>query len=216
MLEVEQLNFFSDYEKKEQPKLQVLASQEADLHDSEISYQDEFITESEEHTLLAAVDTSHWSQDLQRRVQHYGYRYDYSKKGISQEHNIGPLPSWVMPLATRLKKGGIFENLPDQLIVNEYKPGQGIAPHADRDCFGPVVAAVSLGSDCMMQIYPAEKKDARNIIVLRRSLMVYRGKGRTLYRHGIQPRKSDKQNGTKICRGRRVSLTFRTILFNQL
>ena len=34
----------------------------------------------------------------------------------------------------------------EQAIVNEYEPGQGIAPHIDRDCFGPVVATVSLGS----------------------------------------------------------------------
>ena len=34
----------------------------------------------------------------------------------------------------------------EQAIVNEYEPGQGIAPHVDRDCFGPVVATVSLGS----------------------------------------------------------------------
>jgi alkylated DNA repair dioxygenase AlkB len=39
----------------------------------------------------------------------------------------------------------------DQAIINEYQPGQGISPHVDCvPCFGPVVAAISLGSDCVM------------------------------------------------------------------
>ena len=41
--------------------------------------------------------------------------------------------------------------------------------------------------------------------------MIYRGKGRYQYTHGIPARKSDQQNGIKIPRARRLSLTFRTI-----
>ena len=34
----------------------------------------------------------------------------------------------------------------EQAIIKEYLSGQGVAPHIDRDCFGPAVATVSLGS----------------------------------------------------------------------
>ena len=44
-------------------------------------------------------------------------------------------------LASDEAEGGDLEE-----VVVEYEPGQGIAPHIDRDCFGPVVATVSLGS----------------------------------------------------------------------
>ncbi|MEO0410804.1 MAG: alpha-ketoglutarate-dependent dioxygenase AlkB [Pseudomonadota bacterium] len=35
--------------------------------------------------------------------------------------------------------------------MNEYTPGQGIAPHVDCvPCFGPFAASLSLGSSCEM------------------------------------------------------------------
>ena len=37
-----------------------------------------------------------------------------------------------------------FDRPAEQVIVNEYQPGQGIAHHADRGCFGPAVATLSL------------------------------------------------------------------------
>lgn len=39
----------------------------------------------------------------------------------------------------------------DQLIVNEYEPGQGINPHIDNiKLFKSDIASLSLGSDCIM------------------------------------------------------------------
>lgn len=194
-------------------RLYVPESQSKILRESEIAYRDDFISEAEETNLLKAINAEPWMGDLKRRVQHYGYRYDYSEKTISREDRIGDLPDWVKPLTDRLVSVGLFESRPDQLIVNEYKPGQGIAPHIDRNCFGPVVAAVSLGSDCIMKLYPpkADETEALDFIVLRKSLMAYRGKGRYHYRHGIPLRKTDTQDGVKIPRDTRVSLTFRTV-----
>ena len=188
-------------------------SQSAILRDSQIAYENDFVSEAEEQALLEAIDQESWMTDLRRRVQHYGYRYDYSSKWLSEEDRIGGLPQWSLFVADRLVEAGLFDIRPDQLIVNEYQPGQGIAPHIDKDCFGPVVAAISLGSDCMMKIYPPNLSDkqALDFVVLKRSMMAYRGIGRYKYKHGIPPRKSDEQGGVKIPRGRRVSLTFRTI-----
>ena len=43
------------------------------------------------------------------------------------------------------------EYLFDQLIVNEYQPGQGISPHIDNQTlFGDVVVSVSLSSNTIM------------------------------------------------------------------
>ena len=192
-------------------QLVVPASQAAVLQETEIGCWGDFVTEAEESSLLGAIDGAAWLGDLRRRVQHYGYRYDYTKRNITEDDKIGELPDWSLPIADRLVADGIFSSRPDQLIVNEYEPGQGIAPHIDRDCFGPVVAAVSLGSDCMLQIYPPNNQKPFDLVVLRRSMMAYRGVGRTKYMHGIAPRKTDEQNGKKIKRGRRVSLTFRTV-----
>lgn len=193
--------------------LYIPACQADILAASDILYEDDFLSPEEEAALLAAIDTEPWMDDLRRRVQHYGYRYDYSAKWLSDSDRIGDLPEWSLKIADRLIAEGLFNERPDQLIVNEYEPGQGIAPHIDKNCFGPVVAAVSLGSDCMMKIYPphTDDKEAHDFVVLRRSMMAYRGIGRHKYRHAIPPRKADMQDGVKIPRGRRISLTFRTV-----
>ena len=172
-----------------------------------------FITPEEETDLLAAIDGEMWKNDLQRRVQHYGYRYDYTERNINADNKLGSLPPWVEEINNRLMKQDLFISKPDQLIVNEYMPGQGIAPHTDRDCFGPVVASLSLGSDCMMRIRPhnEDKQDAFDIVLLRLSLVVLQGQSRDVWRHSIAPRQGDQQDGCKIPRQRRVSLTFRTI-----
>ncbi len=178
-------------------------------------YIEDFITPKEEDALLAEVDAANteWLYDLKRRVQHYGYCYDYAERNIKSEHWLGTLPPWVDKVVKRLMKRKIFESQPDQLIVNEYEPKQGIAPHTDRNCFGPTVASLSLGSDCMMTIRPDRKNKsaAFEIVLRRRSLVVFRGKSRDVWKHGIAPRIKDAQNGYKVLRDRRVSLTFRTV-----
>ncbi|MGR3985009.1 MAG: alpha-ketoglutarate-dependent dioxygenase AlkB [Gammaproteobacteria bacterium] len=207
------------------------AEQAAHLRAGDAAYHADFITAAEEAALLAAADAAAWRHDLRRRVQHYGYRYDYAARGLGErghrgdhigerglaERNIieriGDLPGWARSLGARLASEGIFAACPEQLIVNEYQPGQGIAPHTDRDCFGPVVASLSLGGDCMMRILPqpGSAAGAFELVLQRRSLLVLRGPSRTLWRHGIAPRHSDRQHGRRIPRHRRVSLTFRSI-----
>ncbi|MGR3914472.1 MAG: alpha-ketoglutarate-dependent dioxygenase AlkB [Gammaproteobacteria bacterium] len=207
------------------------AEQATRLRDGEAAYHFDFITPREEAALLAAADAAAWRHDLRRRVQHYGYRYDYAARGLGQRvhsgdhiserslgergpgERIGDLPDWARDLGARLAREGIFAACPQQLIVNEYQPGQGIAAHTDRDCFGPVVASLSLGGDCMMRIlpHPGTTAGAFELVLQRRSLLVLRGRSRALWRHGIAPRRSDFQHGRRIPRRRRVSLTFRSI-----
>ena len=52
-------------------------------------YRPDFITEEEEKKLLACIDENEWSNELQRRVQHYGWRYDYTKRRIDENHARG-------------------------------------------------------------------------------------------------------------------------------
>lgn len=182
------------------------------LHAGDARYIDDFITPAQEEALLDAVADAPWRNDLQRRVQHYGYRYDYAERDC-EANRLGALPKWSDDVCMQLVQRRIFATPPSQLIVNEYEPGQGIAPHTDRDCFGPVVASLSLGGDCMMQLFPhaKDKHDAFEIVLSRRSLLVLQGASRNAWRHGIARRKSDVQYGRKIPRGYRVSLTFRTL-----
>jgi len=102
--------------------------------------------------LLSNIDSGIWLNDLKRRVQHYGYKYDYRSRRASIEDYLGELPDWLAEVSKGLLSGGCFASAPQQVIINEYEPGQGIAPHVDCEpCFGETIASISLGSACEMQ-----------------------------------------------------------------
>ncbi|MCD7462044.1 hypothetical protein HAX54_047655 [Datura stramonium] len=87
----------------------------------------DFISANEEEELLAAVDTMHWKELAKRRVQHYGYEFQYSTRNVNTNQYLGELPSFLSPV---LEKMSLFQKLGysealllDQLTVNEYPPG---------------------------------------------------------------------------------------------
>ena len=96
-----------------------------------LKYIPDFIDESREAELLYIIETHPWLDDLKRRVQHYGYKYDYTKKIVDISMSLGPLPGWAASLAIELVADGLFPKSPDHLIINEYLPGHGIYPHID-------------------------------------------------------------------------------------
>lgn len=174
-----------------------------------------WVTHEEEARLLTAVDAAPWLQELRRRrVQHYGWRYDYRRRSVDPDLYLGPLPAWAASLAARLHATGLMPEMPDQLIVNEYLPGQGIARHVDCEpCFGPVIASLSLGSGCVMEFTHLETRECIPVFLPPRSLVVLGDAARYEWAHAIRPRKQDPgPDGVMIPRGRRVSLTFRRIL----
>ncbi|KAB8145979.1 alpha-ketoglutarate-dependent dioxygenase AlkB [Chloroflexia bacterium SDU3-3] len=178
-----------------------------------LRYAAEYLSAPEQQALLDVVDAQTWLADLRRRVQHYGYRYDYTRRTVDRSLALGPLPPWAAELAARLHREGWVEALPDQVIVNEYMPGQGIASHIDcTPCFGDTIVSLSLGSACAMVFSHARREEAHELLLAPGGLVVMRGESRYDWRHGIPARKSDALGGQRIARGRRVSLTFRTVI----
>lgn len=177
-----------------------------------LRYIEHYLTEAEEAELLAVVDEQPWLSDLSRRVQHYGWRYDYSSRSIDPDQYLGPLPVWAATLAERLKLDGYLAQVPDQLIVNEYQPGQGIAPHIDCiPCFGEVIVSVSLGSACLMDFTSVDTRETHALLLEPGSLLLLAQDARYRWQHGIARRKSDRIDGVTYLRSRRVSLTFRLV-----
>lgn len=86
---------------------------------SGVMYFDAFISPEEQATLTAMLDNGTWSTELKRRVQHFGYRYDYKARSVSADAYLGPLPQWLGMFAERLVTAGHCRNLPDQVIANE-------------------------------------------------------------------------------------------------
>ena len=179
-------------------------------------YVPEFITEAEEKRLLACIDRAEWSTDLQRRVQHYGWRYDYKQRQVDDSMRLGELPEWTRELAGRLVNEGFMKDPPDQVIVNEYRGKQGISRHIDQPhSFTEHVATISLIETWGMVFRRRDRKEKVEIPLERRSVAVMTGDARYKWTHEIPKRKyeslPDRQGKRRrVARGRRVSLTFRT------
>lgn len=176
-------------------------------------YIPEFISESEHKTILSTIDNQPWITDLRRRVQHYGWRYNYKSRSIDYSMYLGELPMWAKSLAQRLFEFNYLPQIPDQIIVNEYQPGQGIANHVDCEpCFADSISSLSLGSNCVMELINLKTKQKVELMLESRSLIIISGESRYKWTHGIPARKSDIITNCKIERSRRVSMTFRNVV----
>ncbi len=181
---------------------------------SGLKFVENFLTHEEQYYCVQRVDAAvdEWRNDLSRRVQHYGWRYDYKARAITPDMHIGALPDWLLDLAQRLyDETGLFDREPEQVIVNEYLPGQGIATHIDHPGFGPTVCTISLLDDWEMD-FSENWRDKSPALLRRGSCVLLTGDARSVWQHGIAPRKSEVTDTGRRPRKRRLSLTFRTVV----
>jgi alkylated DNA repair dioxygenase AlkB len=150
----------------------------------------DWITPGQEAALVAFLDAGEWRGELKRRVRHFGYRYHYRARSATRDSRIGPLPDMLQGLAERLVAEGFFLAVPDQVIANEYLPGQGISAHVDCEpCFGEVIASLSLLSGCEMRFCCLASGETRAVILPPRSLLVLVGPARRDWTHAIAARR---------------------------
>jgi len=177
------------------------------------AYMPDFVTPDMAVSLVRNLDAMPWITDLKRRVQHYGYRYDYRARTVAEDSHLGALPDWLTRLGARLRDEDWFERPPDQVIVNEYLPGQGIAAHVDCvPCFSGTIASLSLLSSCEMHFKERSSGGRLSQFLEPRSLLVLKGSARFDWTHAIPARKSDLRHAQRVPRSRRLSLTFRNVL----
>lgn len=141
-----------------------------------------------------------------RRVQHYGYRYNYSTYRIDEPTTS--FPDFIQELAVGLRKFcldlGIIdqEYIFNQCIINEYKTGQGISAHTDVINYGPVIGCYTISGYGNMVF--TKNNDKTAIRVAPDSLYIMSGDSRKNWKHKMNPMK--KSDGT-----RRISVTFRNV-----
>lgn len=175
---------------------------------------EKFLTHEEQEYCVRRIDsaTDEWQNDLSRRVQHYGWRYDYKARAITPDMQLGALPDWLSDVAQKLyERTGLFDRVPEQVIVNEYQPGQGIAMHIDHPGFGPTVCTISLLDDWEMD-FAENWKEKSPALLQRGSCVMLTGTSRSDWQHGIAPRKSESLVTGRRNRKRRLSMTFRTVI----
>lgn len=163
-----------------------------------LTYLKSSINTETESVLLDHINEGEWGVSLSRRVQQFGPIYDYSTKKLVTK-SYKEVPDWLAEICFPLLRQYFSED-PDQVIVNEYKPGQEIGRHIDAPFFGPTIASLSLMSDAQMLMGKYNGKEMP-IMLERRSLLVLSGESRSDWYHCI-PKVAEK----------RISITFRTTL----
>src|SRR5690606_37368261 len=111
-----------------------------------------------------------------RRVIHYGFKYDYRSKSKTLER-IDPPPKYLTQLTEKIWENEYWTRCPNQIIVNHYEPGQGIAAHTDHvKYFSKEISTLSLGHGVIMTF----KKNTEKIDILLPvgSLLVLSGEAR--------------------------------------
>jgi len=181
-----------------------------------LMYMPNFLDEDQERSLVEWIDRQEWSSELQRRVQHYGWRYDYKAREVDSSMRLGALPAELVLLAERLFEEKLVPQLPDQIIVNEYRVDQGITPHIDnKKGFADGIATISLLESWEMIFHAPRSKEKVPWLLEQRSVAVMRDEARSRWKHEIRKRKSEPpldEGGKRRPRQRRISLTFRKVL----
>ncbi|XP_036602357.1 alpha-ketoglutarate-dependent dioxygenase alkB homolog 6 isoform X2 [Trichosurus vulpecula] len=203
-----------------------------------IYYVPDFISEQEEIQLLRQVYEApkpKWTQLSGRKLQNWG--------GLPHPKGMVPeqLPRWLQRWVDAVSSLGLFGGAQaNHVLVNEYRPGEGIMPHEDGPLYYPTVSTISLGSHTILDMYPPRgpelEKDPReeqpqlhpkfSLLLEPRSLLVLRGEAYTHLLHGIRPTLMDSLTETPVAnasacpsarpgallpRGTRVSLTIRRV-----
>jgi alkylated DNA repair dioxygenase AlkB len=198
------------------------------------------LSPQEEQSLIAEIDGYPWNSNLARRTMHFGYIFDYSIRQAvpvpnnnhnnnnplcekntstttttSTDHESPPhhhiLPKFAITILQRLSFNPTSFQ---QLTINEYLPGQGIASHIDtHSCFGDTIISLSLSSGCVMKFKNCSEQQQQylSIYLPPRSILIMSDEIRFVWEHAIPNRKTDLINGMIIPRNRRISLTFRSI-----
>ena len=179
-----------------------------------LRYIPNYITEFQHDWLLDRIDGQAWHSFAKRRAQHYGPKYDYKTRKLKPDMPMNDLPEWLQRLSHKLHRDGHMPEVPNQVLVSEYQPGQGIGGHIDKEpWFKDTIISLSLGSSCIMEFTNQDDKTKKVPVWLaRRSIAVLREAARYTWLHGIPARKSDVWDGRKYERQRRVSLTFRSVI----
>jgi alkylated DNA repair dioxygenase AlkB len=163
-----------------------------------------------------------------RRVLQFGSVYRYShiatrgdKNRKAADRTAPPFPDILLELV-QLIKARTAGAEPDQCIINEYLPGQGIAAHTDSPhYFGETIWCFSIGGGVEMEFTPSEPSHGASPYyqyVEPNSLYIMNGEARYEWLHCMRPRLTDpvrasdgQGSGITTRRQTRYSLTFRTM-----
>ncbi len=211
---MEQLSLFPTSNQQFSQPLPIPTNQHAIETVRGLRYIADYLTEAQHNWLLDRISKQQWEYYFQRRVQHYGQRYDYSEQKKNDDLEVSEFPEWLNRLCLKLQNDGHMPKIANQVLVSEYQPGQGIGDHTDKEaCFMDTICILSLNSSCVMNLtLTTDTTQKIPIWLAPGSLTVLSADAKNRWMHGIPARKTDVWEDRKYARQQRVSLSFRRLI----
>jgi len=169
--------------------------------------------------IIKKLDKKTWiplsSSNISRKVQHYGYKYNYKSKSI---YDSAPkLPDFMKDMEITLtdicKKLKIIKSdyKFNQCIVNNYEKGQAISKHIDVLAYGDVIGCYSIGNRNAIMVF-TKGTERVEIKARPKSLYIMSGDARYKWKHEMQTLKAFPKGHKKVGTApRRISVTFRNV-----
>lgn len=192
-----------------------------------------FISENEENLLLHNIERTsavRWTQLKNRRLINFGGVP--TQKGMLAEE----IPAFLQNYVDKLNRLQIFgEAKANHILLNEYRPGQGIMSHFDGPLFYPTITTLSIGSHTVLEFnQPRAERDDESLRqeeaifklhIEPRSLLILKDDLYHRYMHSISEVDEDDLadplirnlnhtegfTGRSVKRGTRYSLTIRNV-----
>lgn len=176
----------------------------------------DIITPDVEEQLIKYLNNQTWStvssSSNSRRVIHFGRSYNYKSRKDDGPSGVSPIPPEIKHIADHLIKYGIMPRV-EQVIINEYLPGQNISAHSDIPAYGDVIVSLGIGESAnfIFRGISKNKGQVMKIVHPSRSLLVFGGIYRHDFTHEIPGRKTiDMPDGSRVKKhATRISLTMR-------
>lgn len=156
------------------------------------------VSVGDHRTILHTLESSHEKfvpvRDVNsRRVLQFGYLYDYASRGEAPLVRTDPIPEFLQPLVVSAQAQcrhfipGVSERhiAFNQIIVNRYRPKEGISAHTDRFTFGPIICCFSFGRAAKFEF--SRDNTIFKLLVQSRSLYIMSDQVRTEWKHAMTP-----------------------------
>lgn len=117
------------------------------------------------------------------------------------------LPPWLTELcngvAVAWQSVGSFNEafIPNHVLINHYKAGEGIMPHTDGPAYTPIAAILSVGSATVFDFWRdhahsrGDSPATLSLLVKPRSLLIFTDDAYSSHLHGITDRSIDELDG---------------------
>lgn len=146
----------------------------------------EFLTESEELTVLSSIpQTQVINKHTRNSIKRYGSNIPYKNQIESDT-----IPKYLESLSDKIISNNLLKIRPNSVSINEYVIGNAIAPHIDSMESGEVITIISLLSDATM-VFTKDDLE-QNIVIPSRSLIQLKNEIRYQWKHSILPVKNKR------------------------